>query len=65
MTIKKTVFGTLLSLSIYGLATRSIEYTSEKCPFDTDRAKKFILIAIMVISLLVLYFSDVRSLFKK
>lgn len=64
MSIKKTVFGTLLSLSIYGLATNSIEYASEKCPFDTQKTKKIILVIIAIISLIILYFSDVRSMFK-
>ena len=63
--IKKTVFGTLLSLSIFGLATGTIAYVSEKCPFDTDKAKKWILILIAVISLIILYFGEYRHMFKK
>lgn len=54
--ITRIVFGSLLSLSVFSLATRSIDYLSESCPFDTDRTKKWLFVAIALISIIVLFF---------
>ena len=54
--ISKIVFGTLLSLSIYGLATHAIEWGSEKCAnvssFDGKKVKIIIMIILVIISVL-------------
>jgi len=55
--ISKIVFGTLLSLSIYGLATHAIEWGSEKCSSVSSWDGKKIKIIIMVIIFLIsIYF---------
>jgi uncharacterized ion transporter superfamily protein YfcC len=54
--IAKIVFGTLLSLSIYGLATHAIEWGSDKCAnlsaWDGKKIKIIIMVVLLVISVL-------------
>jgi len=61
MSIKKIVFGSLLSLSVYGLATGTVDVIAEKCPFDTDKAKKWILLLLFIVSIVVLILDVKRN----
>jgi len=53
--VTKTVFGTLLSLAIYGLVNNAVDWSSKKCPWDTKKTKIAILIALLLISAYVLF----------
>lgn len=53
--IKKMVFASLLSLSVYGLAKQLVKWGSEKCPYDTAKTKFVVFLVIAVISAIVLF----------
>lgn len=63
--VKKIVFSTLLSLSIYGLATHVIDWGSKKCPFDTRKTKIIVLLVIMLVSLFCLFFHNRHKILRK
>jgi hypothetical protein len=53
--IKRIIFGSLLSLAIYGTVGQLIEWGSEKAPWETKKTKLCIMILIAIFSLYVLF----------
>lgn len=52
--IKEVVFGTLLSLSIYGLSNQAIEWGAKKSPWNTKKVKIFVLLILAIGSIIFL-----------
>lgn len=53
--IKRMIFATLLSLSIYGIVAYLIDLGTEKCPWDTKKTRFIVMIIIAIIALYVLF----------
>lgn len=52
--VVKIVAGTLLALSIYGIATHAVDWGAEKSPWNTKRTRLAIMAIIGIIAALVL-----------
>ena len=49
--VSSIVLGSLLSLALFALANKAIDWSAEKCPWDTDNAKIALYIAIGAVTL--------------
>ena len=52
--ITRIVFGTLFSLSVFGISTYIIDLASEKAPWDTKKTKIVVLIILAIVCAIVL-----------
>lgn len=53
--ISDVILGALFSLALFGLINRGIDYSAEKCPYDTDNTKIIIYIVIAIVTFYILY----------
>ena len=53
--IKTLILGTFLSLALFGLINASIEWGTEKCPWDTEKTKIVVYMLIVAIVIWILY----------
>lgn len=64
-TIQRVVFGTLLSLSIYGLVNSFVDWGSEKSPWDTQKVKRIVLLIIMITAICGLFYHNKKKTHRK
>lgn len=64
-TIQRIVFGTLLSLSILGIVNTAVDTLSEKSPWETKKAKRIMLIVILIVSLIGLFWHNRKKSHRK
>lgn len=50
--IGRIVFGSLLSLSVFGLLSKGLDWCAENAPWDTDYTKTTIMVIIAIIAII-------------
>lgn len=63
--IGRVVFGGLLSLALFGLVSKTLDWMAEKAPWDTDKTKTCILIIISIIAVIGLIVVHNKKLMRK
>ncbi len=59
--VKDVILGTLFSVALLALISRGIDWSSEKCPFDTDNTKLVIYALILATTFYILFWRDNKS----